>query len=117
MIPTVERNSFEIMRISKTKIDIKVIVPHLAILTFTVCSAQEPEKKTYKNESPPSKEIYYVLKVNPEIKHREYKKSYMKFSVKGQFDNGEKVGVWEFRGYDGKMGQKIDFTNNEVTKR
>jgi protein TonB len=93
----------------------KVLLTLLTLLTFTISWGQETKKKTYENESPPYKETYYVLKDNQEVKHGDYKKAYRSFSAKGQFDNGKKVGVWEFTGNDGQVEQKIDFTNNKVT--
>lgn len=93
----------------------RVLLTLLTLLIFTISWGQETKKRTFENESPPYKETYYVLKDNQEIKHGDYKKSYRNFSVKGQFDNGKKVGVWEFTGNDGQVEQKIDFTNNKVT--
>jgi hypothetical protein len=79
----------------------RVLLTLLALLISTISWGQETKKKTFENESPPYKETYYVLKDNQEIKHGDYKKSYRSFSVRGQFDNGKKVGVWEFTGNDG----------------
>lgn len=93
----------------------KVLLTLSTILFFTISWGQETRKKTYENEAPPYKETYYVLKDNGEVKHGTYKKSYRGLSVKGQFDNGKKVGVWEFIGNSGEVEQQIDFTNNKVT--
>jgi len=93
----------------------RVILALLALLIFTISWGQEIKKKTYENESPPYKETYYVLKDNQEIKHGNYKKWYRSYSVKGQYENGRKVGIWEFTGNGGHLVQKVDFTNNIVT--
>jgi periplasmic protein TonB len=93
----------------------KVLLTLIALLIFITSWGQETKKKTYENESPPYKETYYVLKDNQEVKHGDYRKNYRSFSMKGQYDNGKRVGVWEFTGNDGQLVQKIDFTNNSVT--
>lgn len=93
----------------------KILLTLLTLLTFTISWGQETKRKKYENESPPYKETYTVLKNNEEIKHGDYEKSHRSLSVKGQYNNGKKVGIWEFIGNDGQLAQKIDFTNNKVT--
>lgn len=95
--------------------DVRVLLTVFSFIIFTSAWAQETIKKTFQNEYPPYKESYYVLKDNPEIKQGAYKRSYRGFSIKGQYDNGKRVGIWEFTGHDGALVQKIDFTNNIVT--
>ncbi len=75
---------------------------------------QETKKKTVSNDYPPYKETFYVLKSDQETKHGEYKKTYGGLSIKGQFDNNKKVGVWEYYDRNGQLEQKIDFNSNKV---
>lgn len=93
----------------------KITITILILFAFTIVWGQTTKKKTYESKSPPYKETYYVLQGNQDIKHGNYRKIYKKFSAQGQFDNGKKVGVWEFTGSEGQVEQKIDFTNNIVT--
>lgn len=86
----------------------------LALLITFFSWGQQTIKKTLENQSPPYKETYYVLRDNPDIKHGRYKKSYKELSVKGQFENNKRTGVWKF--YDGRhLVQRIDFNNNVIT--
>jgi len=75
---------------------------------------QDTKKKTVSNDYPPYKETFYVLKSDQETKHGEYKKTYGGLSIKGQFDNNKKVGVWEYYDRNGQLEQKIDFSANKV---
>jgi periplasmic protein TonB len=93
----------------------KALTTLLVLVVSLTSWGQQTKKITYKSESPPYNETYYVFKDNPEIKHGDYKKTYRNFSAHGLFDNGKKVGVWEFTGSDGKIEQRIDFTSNKVT--
>jgi periplasmic protein TonB len=47
-------------------------------------------------------------------KHGEYKKLYGGLSVKGQFENDKKIGVWEYYDRSGQLEQKIDFRSNRI---
>ena len=93
----------------------KLLFTLLTLTGFVTSWCQETLKKTHENESPPYKETYHVLKDNQEVKHGDYKKSYRGYSIKGRYEHGERAGIWEFTGQDGKLVQKVDFTNNLVT--
>ncbi|RZK17270.1 MAG: energy transducer TonB [Pedobacter sp.] len=59
------------------------------------------------------KETYTVLKSNPEVKQGAYQKTAGRSTLKGQYDNGARTGIWEaFNQND--LEQKINFPNQEV---
>ena len=74
------------------------------LLSVTILSSlfgQETKKKTIENEDPRTKEVFYVLKDNPDIKHGEYKKVFsgaVDLKEQGQYENNVKVGIWEYYG-------------------
>lgn len=86
----------------------------ILLATSVYLFGQETKKKTVSNDYPSYKETFYVLKSDQEIKHGEYKKRYGRLSVKGQFENNKKTGVWEYYDRNGQLEQRIDFSNNKV---
>lgn len=78
--------------------------------------AQKTKKQTVSNEMPEYKEVFYVLADSPTVKHGDYERTYKGArSVKeqGQYERGERVGVWKYSSVDG-VEQEIDFTNKKV---
>src|SRR5690606_3003866 len=78
--------------------------------------AQETEKVSVKNKIPDSREVFYVIK-GTTVRHGEYSrtlKGSMGIEEKGQYENGEKVGVWEFFGPSGVVEQKYDFSKKQL---
>ena len=80
-----------------------------------VVSGQELKKVTKNNRFPcySAREVFYVLKSNPEIRHGAYSNSLPGLSEKGQYDNGKRVGEWEFSTPRGVV-QIIDFSADKV---
>ncbi|MEQ8470761.1 MAG: energy transducer TonB [Marinoscillum sp.] len=61
-----------------------------------------------------SKEIFYVLKEDKEIKHGEYVRyGYTrKVAERGSYDLNQKVGIWEFYDRDGALEQRYNYDSN-----
>ena len=77
-----------------------LILISLMISVAICCNGQKLVKK--KENDRYGKNIYYVLKDNPEIKHGEYyQKSWSGNTklIEGQYDNGKRVGLWIERFY------------------
>ncbi|WP_224998785.1 energy transducer TonB [Cesiribacter sp. SM1] len=85
-------------------------------LMYLTANAQETKKVTSRNSLQQTKETYYVLKSNSQIKQGDYEKLIAgRTAVKGQFENNQKSGIWVFYGWDGRqVVQKYDFTNNRL---
>ncbi len=81
----------------------------------SVALGQELKKVTKNNRFPcyAAREVFYVLKSNPEIRHGAYQNSLPGLLEKGQYDNGKKVGEWEFSTPQGVV-QIIDFSADKV---
>ena len=92
----------------------RILLTLLLLTTSVYLFGQDSKKKTISNDYPPFKETFYVLKSDQETKHGEYKKTYGGLSVKGQFENNKKVGVWEYYDRKGQLEQKIDFSVNKI---
>jgi TonB family protein len=94
----------------------KTCIVLLWICTFSIGAfAQATKKITAKNDFPPFTESYNVLKANAEIKHGAYQKQLRgKILVKGQYDNNNKSGVWEFYNLEGQISQKYNFSTDEL---
>jgi len=92
----------------------RIILTFIILTTSVHLFGQDTKKKTVSNDYPPFKETFYVLKSDQETKHGEYKKTYGGLSVKGQFNNNKKIGVWEYYDRSGQLEQKIDFSTNKV---
>ncbi len=92
----------------------------LILMVFLSCSflsgvCQQTKRVTRKNSFPSCKENFHVLKSDNEIKHGLYEQSYKgEIIVKGQFDNNQKTGSWEYYDGDGKLVQEYNFTTKEV---
>ena len=60
-------------------------------------------------------EEFQVLKKKRKVKHGSYKRVFRgDVEVIGQYENNERVGIWEFYDWDGKLVQKYDYTNSEL---
>jgi TonB family protein len=92
----------------------RILLTLLLLTTSVHLFGQDTKKKTVSNDYPSYKETFYVLKSDQETRHGEYKKNYGGLSVKGQFENGKKVGVWEYYDRSGQLEQKIDFSTNKI---
>ena len=85
------------------------------VLASTVLFGQKTKKITFKNEYPSYKEIFYVLKSDQCIKHGRYEKEFRgKVSMVGQFDNGEKSGVWEYYDSNRELVHRLDVKTNTL---
>lgn len=60
------------------------------------------------------KEVTHVLKDNQSIMHGPYKKTCEAFEVKGEYDRGKKIGIWEYYGRKGALEQKIDYSKDST---
>lgn len=91
----------------------------LAIFVFvgfgSVALGQELKKVTKNNRFPcySGREVFYVLKSNPEIRHGAYTNSLPGLVEKGQYDHGKKAGAWEFSTPMGVV-QIIDFSADKL---
>lgn len=80
-----------------------------------VVNAQDLKKKTIKNKYPSYKETYHVLKENESIRHGDYQKAGKDgLLVKGQYENGDRSGIWEYYGWQGELEQKYNFSTDEL---
>ena len=62
-------------------------------------------------------EVYSVLKDNPEIRQGEYSKREKKVILeKGLYDNGKKVGIWNFYDLKGNLEQAYNYSTNELVQ-
>jgi periplasmic protein TonB len=87
----------------------KLKILTVCILTTIYSFGQETILKEKKGES------YYVLKDDPNIKHGTYQYSNKKSLLeKGQYDNGKKIGTWEFYDAEGNLEQKYDYSTNQL---
>ncbi|MEM6816776.1 MAG: energy transducer TonB [Bacteroidota bacterium] len=89
---------------------------HIIVLLLTVLtsqlSSQPTKKETVKTSFPTLKEVFYVLKSNHEIRHGEYEKtSRGKLICKGQYEHGERSGIWEYFDTDQELTHKVDYAN------
>jgi periplasmic protein TonB len=92
----------------------RILLTFILLTTSVHLFGQDTKKKTVSNDYPRFKETFYVLKSDQETKHGEYKKTYGGLSIKGQYDNNKKTGVWEYYDRSGELEQKIDFSANKV---
>ena len=87
----------------------KLRILTICLIVTSYVHGQETILKEKKGES------YYVLKSDPKIKHGTYQYSKKKQLIeKGQYDNGKKIGVWEFYDSDGSLEQKYDYSANQL---
>lgn len=100
---------------------------------------EETRKKITLSTNPNVKELFYVLKSDPEVRHGPYKLSYkektlveghFRYGVKdslwnhynesgklkmcGYYQDTRRVGIWKFFDNDNKLEQEIDFTKQTV---
>lgn len=78
--------------------------------------AQQLEKKTVNSKNPNSREVFYVLK-GTDIKHGDYRKilrGVINVAERGQYDNGIKIGIWEYLDPNGEVEQRYDFNRHEL---
>lgn len=92
-----------------------IIILLISLATSPFLSGQALKKIKVKNESPWTKEVYYVLKSNNEIKHGKYEKSLRgSLLCSGEYLDGIKAGIWNYYGSNGQISQKVDFTKYEL---
>jgi len=92
----------------------RILMTLLLLITSAYLFGQDTKKKTVSNDYPPYKETFYVLKSDRKIKHGEYQKTYGGLTIKGQFDNNKKIGVWEYFDRYNQLEQKIDFDSEKI---
>lgn len=85
-------------------------------LIFTVGFAQDLKKVT-KNSRIGSltwRDIFYVLKDQPELRHGDYTRLANGAKDIGKYDHGEKTGIWEYYNSRKEIVQRIDYNVNKV---
>lgn len=86
----------------------------IVIILPVVALAQALKKQTIKHDDK-TKEVYYVLKDDPSVRHREYRRTSDDFEERGQYENNERVGVWSY--YERKrLVQEVDFSAKEILR-
>ncbi len=76
---------------------------------------QDVKKVCLTHKGLPCKEVFFVLKENPEIKHGMYKKLILgRVCVKGSYDSGKKTGIWEYFGPENELVHKYDYDKREL---
>ncbi|MFT7232885.1 MAG: hypothetical protein ACI8TA_002103 [Cyclobacteriaceae bacterium] len=90
------------------------------VLTIIEGNCQSTKKITIKAKYPGIKEAYYVLKDDISVKHGQYEKTKSgKLVYKGNYNNGQKTGQWEYFNTNEELMQVVDFdtydliTNND----
>lgn len=89
----------------------------LAMLYGHGQAQEETEIRVHKHYIPASKEVFYVLKYKPTIKHGSYQKQVQgpaAYKEKGRYDHNVRTGIWEYSDVKGKVIQRIDFTKDSV---
>ena len=77
--------------------------------------AQKTKKVVIKSDYPSTKETYYVLKSDENIKHGEYKKKFHGKSLKkGEYVNNERTGIWEYYNLSGDVIHKVNVESMEI---
>ena len=86
----------------------------LLIVPFLTVRGQETvDKKSIVNDHYIAK--YHVLKSNKKIKHGPYQVfSRDTVIVEGMYENGKRVGRWNFRSYNGRVQQRFNFSSNQL---
>ena len=96
----------------------KIFLSLLLVALFMHGHAQEEtEIRVHHYYIPASKEVFYVLKYKPSIKHGSYQKQVQgpaAYKEKGQYDHHVRTGIWEYSDVKGKVIQRIDFTKDSV---
>jgi len=102
----------------KTKMMIrKIKLLSLGLLLVIPSWGQDVKKITIEDQVYRTKETFYVLKDNQEIRHGEYKKTTGKLKTTGTYDNNKRSGVWQSYDENGKLVQTIDFATNTITPK
>lgn len=84
------------------------------LLTISVVG-QDLKKLTVDDKFYGTKEVFYVLKDNQEIRHGEYKRTSGKLKIIGQYANNKRTGIWKSFDYNGELIQTINFSTNSIT--
>lgn len=87
----------------------------LGLLLTISAKGQDLKKVTVDDKFYGTKEVFYVLKDNQEIRHGKYKRTSGKLKTIGQYDNNKRTGIWKSFGDNGELIQTIDFLNNSIT--
>jgi len=63
-----------------------------------------------------SKEVYYVLNSDKNVRHGEYLRYGWNKEIgeKGLYDMNQRVGIWEFYNFKGKLEQKYNYTDKKL---
>jgi periplasmic protein TonB len=85
------------------------------LLLVISASGQDLKKTTVDDKFFRTKEVFYVLKDNQQIRQGEYKRTSGKLKTIGQFDNNKRIGIWKSFGENDELVQTIDFANNSIT--
>lgn len=89
----------------------------LGVLFLHGHAQEETEIRVHTYYIPASKEVFYVLKYKPSIKHGSYQKQVQgpaAYKEKGQYDHNVRTGIWEYSDVKGKVIQRIDFSKDSV---
>jgi len=71
---------------------------------------QSVKKVTIKNSFPSTKEVFYVLKSNEEVRQGLYTKSLRGAKLSsGNYENGKRKGIWDYYDNNGNISQKVDY--------
>lgn len=96
---------------------LKLVVTFSICLLVTQVYSQKTQKTTEKGEFPYTKEVFYVLKDDPTIKHGTYTKSLSGKAVcSGTYTIGERTGDWQFYNAKGNIEQIVNFDTFTLTK-
>lgn len=87
----------------------------LGLLLTISAVGQDLKKLTVDGKFYGTKEVFYVLKDDQEIRHGEYKRTSGKFKTIGQYANNKRTGIWKSFDYNGELIQTIDFSTNSIT--
>lgn len=90
----------------------RLVIFFILLIPFSaVC--QKTKKVTVKHKQPDFTEVYYVLAGDQDVRHGEYTLSTSRFTIKGQYTNNTRTGIWEIL-KTGELEQRIDFSNDSV---
>lgn len=77
-------------------------------------NAPNAKTKTIKEKRADHTLKYSVLQDNPTVYHGPYVMEGTNWKGEGRYENGERVGIWSFTGFNGMTNYKFDFTTKEV---
>jgi protein TonB len=92
----------------------KIQLISFGLLVLVSASGQDLKKTTVDDKFFRTKEVFYVLKDNQQIRQGEYKRTSGKYKTIGQFDNNKRIGIWKSFGENDELVQTIDFANNSI---